>query len=251
MAAEAVLQAQRDLIDKWNELVIPLLTCLTLPLGTTAFSFHLPLGQIWAKLQRTTEDICLYPFSVAPSSSLVNPCSSATKWQLHAPIPGLLFTSFQLDLTVSAQVIRAKILTVALKRGLALYLFTVSLFKRPSSKGYLSHRFQRSWQNSRNQWERFPSPQVTTLEPPPLGGEKPWMHAFLSECGLQASCIRGSCDAGKVHIFCPLPRVIQSLSRGFQDSTLLNLSSVRFWGTWRESLAIELEAFLPVIWVFQ
>ena len=116
MAAEAVLQAQRDLIDKWNELVIPLLTCLALPLGTTAFSFHLPLGQIWAKLQRTTEDVCLYLFSVAPPSSLVNPCSSATKWQLHAPIPGLFFTSFQLDVTVSAQVIRAKTLTVALKK---------------------------------------------------------------------------------------------------------------------------------------
>lgn len=117
MAAEAVLQAQRDLIDKWNELVIPLLACLALPLGTTAFSFHLPLGQIWAKLQRTTEDISLHPFSVAPPPSLANQSLLLSdQMQLHAPIPGLPFSSFQLDLTVSAQVIRAKILTVALKK---------------------------------------------------------------------------------------------------------------------------------------
>lgn len=117
MAAEAVLQAQRDLIDKWNELVIPLLACLALPLGTAAFSFHLPLGQIRAKLQRATEDIRLHPFSVAPPPSLVNQSLLLSdQMQLQAPIPGLPFTSFQLDLTVSAQVIRAKILTVALKK---------------------------------------------------------------------------------------------------------------------------------------
>ena len=97
MAAEARLQAQRDLIDKLNELAIPLLDYLALPLGTTASSFHLPPGQAWAKLQRTTEDVFLHPFSVTPPPSLVNPCSSAIKWQLHAPIPVPLFTSSQLD----------------------------------------------------------------------------------------------------------------------------------------------------------
>lgn len=73
MAAEAQLQAQRDLIDKLNELAIPLLDYLALPLGTMASSFHLPTGQAWAKLQRTTEDVCLHPFSVAPPRL---PCQS-------------------------------------------------------------------------------------------------------------------------------------------------------------------------------
>ena len=50
MAAEALLRAQRDLIDKLNDLVIPLLACLALPLGTMAPSFQLPPGQAWAKL---------------------------------------------------------------------------------------------------------------------------------------------------------------------------------------------------------